>query len=83
MRNHEDEIPEISSSPHEVGDVDSTHVYDPSLEISSYSGYDPSVTGHRYWMPGDETHHEPASTSYVSYGMSGIPAHDPAHHVES
>ena len=44
---------------------------------------DPSFTGRRYWISGDETHHEPASTSYVSYGMSGIPAHDPTHHSKS
>ena len=31
----------------------------------------------------DETHHEPASTIYLSYGMYGIPTHDPAHHVKS
>ena len=34
-------------------------------------------------MSGDETHHEPVSTSYVSYNMSGIPAHDPGFHAES
>ena len=34
-------------------------------------------------MLGDETHHEPVSTSYVSYGMSSIPAYDLAHHAES
>ena len=34
-------------------------------------------------MPGDETHHEPVSTSYVSYGMFGILAHDPDHHAGS
>ena len=27
-------------------------------------------------MLGDETHHEPGSTSYVSYGMFGNPIHD-------
>ena len=32
---------------------------------------------------GDETHHEPARTIYNSYGMFGIPTHDPAHHAES
>ena len=34
-------------------------------------------------MPDDETHHEAVTTSYVSYGMSGILAHDPTQHVES
>ena len=29
MGDHEDEIPKMSSPPHEVGDVDSTLVYDP------------------------------------------------------
>ena len=32
---------------------------------------------------GDETHHELLSTSYVSYGMSSIPTHDPTFHAES
>ena len=32
---------------------------------------------------GDETHHEPTSTSHVRYGMPDIPTHDLAHHVES
>ena len=36
MGDHEDEIPEMSSPPLEVGDVDSTPVYDPS-----HSGYVP------------------------------------------
>ena len=31
----------------------------------------------------DETHFEPTSTSYGSYGMSGFPTHDLAFHVES
>ena len=30
MGDHKDKIPEMSSPPHEVGDVDSTPVYDPS-----------------------------------------------------
>ena len=33
MGDHEDEIPKMSSPPHEVGDVDSTPVYNPSQEI--------------------------------------------------
>ena len=85
MGDHEDEIPKLSSPPQEVGEDDPTPVYDPSPDIPTHSrftpshdipthsGYDPSSTGHRYWMVGDETHHEPASTSYVSYGMPGIP----------
>ena len=65
MGNHDDEIPNMSSPPHEVEDEDPTPLYDPSLEIPSQSGYDPSFTGRRYWFPGDETHHEPTSTSHV------------------
>ena len=80
---HKDKILEMSSPPHEVGDADSTPVYDPSPEITSQSGYDPSFIGCRYWFPGDETHYEPTSTIHVCYGMSDIPAPDPAHHVES
>ena len=30
MGDHEDEIPKMSSPPQEVGDVDSTPIYDPS-----------------------------------------------------
>ena len=82
MGDHEDEILDMSSPPHEVGDVDSTHVYDPSLDIPSHSGYDPSFTGRWYWLLGDETHHEPTSTSYIRYGMPDIHAHDPTHHAE-
>ena len=90
MGDHEDEIPELSSPPHEVGEEYITLVYDPSpdipthsrhdssLEIPTHSRYDRSFTGREYWMSGDETLHEPTSPSYVSYGMSGIPADDPA-----
>ena len=45
MGDHEDNIPEMSSPPHEVGDEDPTPIYDPSPEIPSHSGYDPSFTG--------------------------------------
>ena len=83
MGDHKDEIPEMSSPPHEVGDVDSTPIYDPSPEIPSHSGYDPSFTCRRYWLPGDETHHEPTSTSYIHYGIPDIPTHNLAYHAES
>ena len=49
MGDHEDEIHEMSSPPHEVGDEYATPVYDPSLKIPSHSGYDPSSTGRQYW----------------------------------
>ena len=77
---HEEEILELYSPPHEVGEEDPTPTYDPSPDIPTHSGYDPSFTGRWYWFLGDETHHEPASTSY---DMSGIPAHDLAQHAES
>ena len=73
----------MSSSPHEVGDANSTPIYEPSPEIPSHSGYDPSFIGRRYWLPGNETHYVPTSTSHVHYGMSDIPAPDPARHVKS
>ena len=85
----------MSSPPQDVGEEYPTHVYDPSPDIPTHSRYDlshdipthsrydPSFTSRRYWMPSDETHHEPVRTSYVSYGMSVIPAHGPAHHAES
>ena len=83
MGDHKDEILEMYSPPHEVGDVDSTPVYDPSPEIPSHSGYDPSFTGRWYWFPGDETHQEPTITSHICYGIPDIPTHDPAQHAES
>ena len=95
MGDHEDEISELPSSLHEVEEEYPTPTYDPSPDIPTYSGYDPShdipthsrydpsPTGHWYWMPSDETNHELASTSYVIYDMSGIPAHDSVLHVES
>ena len=83
MGDYEDEIPEMSSPPQEVGDVDSTPIYDPSPKIPSHSGYDPSFTGHRYWLLGEETHNEPTSTSYIHYGIPDIPTHDLTHHAES
>ena len=83
MGDHEDVvIPEMSSPPHEVGEEYPTPLYGPSLEIPSQSSYDPSFTGRRYLLPSDETHYEPTSTNHVHYGMSDIPAPDPAHHVE-
>ena len=83
MGDHEDEIPEMSSPPHEVGEEYPTPVYDPSHEQPSRSGYDPSFTGHWYWFLGDETHHEPVSTSHVRYEISDIPAFDSTHRVKS
>ena len=49
----------------------------------TYSSYDPPLTHCQYGMPDDKTHYEPASTSYGSYGMSGIPTHDLAFYVKS
>ena len=83
MGDHEDEITEMYSPPHKVWEEYPTPVYDPSLEIPSHSGYDPSFIGHRYWFSGDETDHEPTSTHHVCYGMPDIPTHNLAHHVES
>ena len=75
MGDHEDEIHELSSLPHEVGEEDPTPTYDPSPDIPTHTRYDPSFTGRRYWFSGDETHHEPTRTSYE---MFGIPTHDVA-----
>ena len=73
MGDHEDEIPEMSSLPHEGGEGDPTSAYDPPHEHPSWSSYDPSFMGCRYWFLGDETHYEPTSTSNVRYGMPNIP----------
>ena len=83
MEDHEDEIPKMSSPPHKVGDADSSPIYDPSLEIPSHFGYDPSFTGRRYWFSCDETHHEPISTSNVRYDIPDIPESDLTYHVKS
>ena len=49
----------------------------------THSRVDSPLTHYRYGMPKDgETHFEPASTSYGSYGMSSFPPHDLAFHVE-
>ena len=48
MGDHEDEIPELSSPPHEVGEEDPTPIYDPSPDIPRHFGYDPSFIGCRY-----------------------------------
>ena len=79
MGDHEDEIPELTSPPHEVREKDHIPTYDPSPNIPTHYGYDPSFTGHRYWFLAKETHHEPASTSY---DMSGIPTQDLDQHAK-
>ena len=45
MGDNEDEIPELASPLHEVGKEDPTPTYDPSPDIPTHSGYDPSFTG--------------------------------------
>ena len=45
MRDHEDEIPEFPSPLHVVGKEYPTPTYDPSFDIPTHSGYDPSFTG--------------------------------------
>ena len=82
MGDHEDVvIPEMSSPPHEVGEEDPTPIYDPSPEIPSHSGYDPSFTGHRYWLLGDETHHEPQAL--VIFVMACLISLHPIQHIMS
>ena len=87
MGDHEDGIPELSSPLHvddekfnpsfdPSPDAVVHSEFDPSHERHTHSSYDTSFIGHRYGMSGDETHHEPTSTSYVSYGMFGNPIHD-------
>ena len=41
MGDHEDDIPEMSSPPHEVGEEDPISTYDASQEQPSRYGYDP------------------------------------------
>ena len=82
MEDHEDDIPEMSSPPHEVGEEYPTSTYDAPHEHPSLSGYDPSFIGCRYWLPDDETHHEPISTIHVRYDMPDIPTPDPTYHAE-
>ena len=93
MGDHKDGILELSSPLH-VDDGEFTPSFDPSPDVvvhsefdpsherHTHSSYDPSFTGHRYGMSGDETHHEHASTSYVSYGMFGNPIYDTAFFAE-
>ena len=98
MGDHEEGIPE-PPSPIQVEDGEFTPNYDPSPDLTklgpiifeivnfhdrpTYSSYDPPFTHRLYGMPDDKTHYEPTSTSYGSYGMSGIPTHDLEFHVDS
>ena len=82
-----------------MDDGEFTPTYDPSpnmlviselgpiiSEIGTFHdrpSYDPPLTHRQYGMPEDKTYYEPTSTSYGSYGMSGIPTHDLAFHVDS
>ena len=56
MGDHEDEIPELSSPPHEVGEEDPMPIYDPSPNIPTHSGYDPShdIPTHSRYDPSSE-----------------------------
>ena len=83
MEYHEDEIPEMSSPPHDSREEYPTPIYDPSPDIPSHSGYDPSFTGCQYWFLGDDTHYEPTSTSYVRYDIPNILELDWEYHAES
>ena len=98
MGDHVEGIPE-PPSPIQVEDGEFTPTYDPSpnlIELGpiiseigtfhdrpTYSSYDPPFMHHRYGRLDDETHYEPSSTSYGSYGMSGIPTNDFPFHVKS
>ena len=82
MGDHEDEILEMSSPPHEVGDDDPTSTYDPPHEHPSRSVYDPSFIGRRHWLLGNETHYEPISTSNVRYNIPDILEPDMEYHAE-
>ena len=82
MGDHEDEILDMFSPPHDVGEEEPISTYDASHEQPSWSSYDPSFTGGRYWFSGDETHYEPISTSNVRYDIPDIPKFDLAYHVK-
>ena len=43
MGDHEDEIPKLPSSLHEVEEEEPTPTYDHSPNIPTHSGYDPSL----------------------------------------
>ena len=98
MGDYVEGIPEPTSPIH-MEDGEFNPNYDPSPDLTelgpiiskigtfhdrpTYSSVDPPLTHRRYGMPEDETYYEPTSTSYGSYGMSGMPTHDLAFHVES
>ena len=99
MGDHVEGIPEPPSPIHvEDGEFTPNYDPSPNLielglvisEIGTfhdrptYSRVDSPLTHHWYGMSeDDETHFEPTSTSYSSYGMSSFPTHDLAFHVES
>ena len=56
----------------------------PLHDRSTHSRFDSPLMRYRYGMLEDaETHFEPATTSYGSYGMARFPMHDLTFHVES
>ena len=69
MGDHGDDTPKLPSPLRDVEDKEFNPTFDPSPDMAVHSGfdpshdrpthcgYDPSFTSHRYWMPGDETHH--------------------------
>ena len=53
MGDHENQIPQLSSPLQEVGEEDPIPAYDPSPDIPTHSGYEPSFTSCQYWFAGD------------------------------
>ena len=73
-----DPSPDLTELGPMISEIETFH------DRPTYSRIDSPLTHHQYGMPkDDETHFEPASTSYGSYGMSGFPTHDLEFHVES
>ena len=62
-----DPQPDLTELGHVISDIGTFH------DRPTYSSVDPPLTHHWYGMlEDDETHFEPTSTSYGSYGMSGL-----------
>ena len=64
---HEDEIPELSYPPQEVGEEDTTPMYDPSPDIPTHSRFDPShdIPTHSRYDPSFTSHVRTASTRVI------------------
>ena len=94
MSHHGSEVPELPPSPPPGMEVEPSSIYGTPPESGPYGAgpsqeyisqfHDYISSNLRYWLyyMGEETCHEPTSTSHIRYGMPDIPNPSPVLHVE-